>query len=452
MRKVLVVDDEENIRLVLQTLLRKHDYEVEVAESAERALAACEAFEPDFVLADVRMPGMSGIALCEALRARGSAATVIVMSAYGSVELALEAIKAGAYDYVAKPFKQDEVLLVLAKAEEREALRRENRALKEAARQQRELSELLGESEAIRKVLRLIDKVAEYRTTVLIQGESGTGKELVARALHRRSPRADKPFVAINCGAIPGALMESELFGHKRGAFTDAHSDKRGIFQEADKGTLFLDEIGELGAPLQVKLLRVLQEGVVRPVGGTKDVQVDVRVVAATVRDLGKEVAAGRFREDLYYRLNVLQIAVPPLRERLDDVPLLIDHFIERNGRRLGTRVRSIEPRARKLLLGYAWPGNVRELENLIERAVVLADGDVLTEKDIPEYLLGPTDAVERVLAGGELSIKKASRVIEESLIRRALDKTRGNRTAAAKLLEISHRALLYKIKDYGLN
>jgi two-component system response regulator AtoC len=450
-RKVLVVDDEENIRLVLQTLLRKHGYEVQVADSAERALGLADTWKPDFVLADVRMPGMSGIALCEELRARQSEASIVVMSAYGSVELALEAIKAGAYDYIAKPFKQDEVLLVLGKAEERESLRRENRALREAARQERELTELLGQSDAIRQVLRLIDKVAEYRTTVLIQGESGTGKELVARALHKRSPRADKPFVAINCGAIPEALMESELFGHKRGAFTDAHSDKRGIFQEADGGTLFLDEIGELAPVLQVKLLRALQEGVVRPLGATKDVAVDVRVVAATVRDLAKESAAGRFREDLYYRLNVLLITVPPLRQRIDDVPLLLEHFIKRYNERLGTQIKGIDPKARKILLGYHWPGNVRELENLIERAVVLADGDVLGVQDIPDRLQESPDVVQRVLQSGELSIKKAARMIEESLIKRALDKTRGNRTAAAKLLEISHRALLYKIKDYGV-
>jgi two-component system response regulator AtoC len=451
MRKVLIVDDEENIRLVLQTLLRKHGYEVQAADRAERALEVVGSFAPDFILADVRMPGMSGIALCEALRARGCEASVIVMSAYGSVELALEAIKAGAYDYIAKPFKQDEVLLVLAKAEEREALRRENKALREAARQDRELTELLGQSEGIRQVLRLIDKVAEYRTTVLIQGESGTGKELVARALHRRSPRAEKPFVAINCGAIPEMLMESELFGHKRGAFTDAHSDKRGIFQEADGGTLFLDEIGELSPALQVKLLRVLQEGVMRPVGGTKDVPVDVRVVAATVRDLRKEIEAGRFRDDLYYRLNVLQITVPPLRDRVDDVPLLVDHFIRSNNARLGTRITGIDSKALKLLLAYRWPGNVRELENLVERAAVLAEGDVLGVEDIPERLQEAPDVVARVLASGELSIKQAALVIEEALIRRALEKTRGNRTAAAKLLEISHRALLYKIKDYGL-
>jgi two-component system response regulator AtoC len=451
-RKVLVVDDEENIRLVLQTLLRKHGYEVQVADSAERALAQLDNLAPDFVLADVRMPGMSGIELCGAIRTRNADVSVIVMSAYGSVDLALEAMKAGAYDYVQKPFKQDEVLLVLAKAAEREALRRENRALKEAARQDRELSELLGESDAIRQVLRLIDKVADYRTTVLIQGESGTGKELVARALHKRSSRVERPFVAINCGAIPEALMESELFGHKRGAFTDAHSDKRGIFQEADQGTLFLDEVGELTPALQVKLLRALQEGVVRPLGGTKDVTVDVRVVAATVRDLRKEVAAGRFRDDLYYRLNVLQISVPPLRDRLDDIPLLVEHFLRRNNQRLGTRIKGIDAAVRKRLLSYGWPGNVRELENLIERASVLADGDVLTVVDMGDRMQSSTDSVGDVLGGGELSIKKATRTIEDALIRRALERTRGNRTAAAKLLEISHRALLYKIKDYGVS
>jgi two-component system response regulator AtoC len=450
-RRVLVVDDEENIRLVLETLLARHGYEVEAADSAERALARIDAFAPAFVIADVKMPGMSGIELCRALRERGVDATIIVMSAYGSIELALEAIKAGAYDYVAKPFKQDEVLFVLAKAEEREALRRENRALREAAGKQEKLAGLLGESRAMQEVYRLIQKVGEYRTTVLIQGESGTGKELVARALHARSPRAEKPFVAINCGAIPESLMESELFGHKRGAFTDAHSDKRGIFQEADGGTLFLDEIGELTLGLQVKLLRALQEGVVRPLGAPKDVRVDVRVVAATVRDLQKEVDAGRFREDLFYRLNVLQISVPPLRERVEDIPLLVDHFIARTNARLGTAIQGVDPAVRKLLASYHWPGNVRELENLVERAVVLADGDVLAPTDVPERFHAAPNTVARVMQSGELSIKKANRVIEESLIRRALDKTKGNRTAAARLLEISHRALLYKIKDYGV-
>jgi len=451
MRRVLVVDDEENLRLVLRTFLRKQGYEVEVAETAEAALALLDGFGPDFVLADVRMPGMSGIELCQELRARSSPATVIVMSAFGTVELALEAIQAGAYDYISKPFKQDEVLLVLKKAEERESLRRENRALREAIRKESGFGEMLGRSEAMQRLFRTIDKVAGYKTTVLVTGESGTGKELVARALHDRSPRADATFVAVNCGAIPEALLESELFGHKKGAFTDASADKLGLFAEADGGTLFLDEIGELPLSLQVKLLRALQESTIRRLGDTKDRTVDVRVIAATVRDLKREVEAGRFREDLYYRLNVLQLVVPPLRERREDIPLLVEHFIDRNNRRLGTTTQGIDPRAQKMLLEYHWPGNVRELENLVERAVVLSEADTLGVPDLPERVREPADPVAVSLAQGELSIKKTQRYMEETLIRRALQKTGGNRTQAARLLEISHRALLYKIKEYGV-
>jgi two-component system response regulator AtoC len=451
MRRILVVDDEENIRLVLNTLLKKQGYQVETAESAEEALTQLERFDPDFVLADVRMNGMTGIELCAELKARSSLATVILMSAYGSVDLAIEAIKAGAYDYISKPFKGDEVLLALTKAEERESLRRENRALKKAIRDEQTFNGILGKSEAIEQVFATIDKVADYKTTVLIQGESGTGKELVARALHQRSGRTGKPFVAVNCGAIPETLLESELFGHKKGAFTDAHADKNGLFAEAHEGTLFLDEIGELPLGLQVKLLRVLQEGCIRPLGATRDRDVDVRVIAATVRDLRHEVEQGRFREDLYYRLNVLQINVPPLRDRRDDVTLLVDHFVEQNNQRLGTAIRGLAPRAKKLLVDYPWPGNVRELENTIERAVVLAESDVIAVADLPERLREPRDPVAASLATGELSIKKTSRFMEETLIRRALEQTGGNRTQASKLLEISHRALLYKIKDYGI-
>jgi two-component system response regulator AtoC len=451
MRRVLVVDDEENIRVVLRTLLKKHDYQVEAAESAESALEQLERFDPDFVLADVRMSGMTGLELCTELKARSSLATVILMSAYGSVDLAIEAMKAGAYDYISKPFKQDEVLLALTKAEERESLRRENRALKEAIRKEQTFHGILGKSEAIGKVFSTLDKVADYKTTVLIQGESGTGKELVARALHSGSSRKNKAFIPLNCGAIPETLLESELFGHKRGAFTDAHADKKGLFAEADRGTLFLDEIGELPLTLQVKLLRVLQEGRIRPLGATRDHEVDVRVIAATVRDLRHEVEQNRFREDLFYRLNVLQINVPPLRDRRDDIMLLVEHFIERNNGRLGTKIRDVDTRTRKLLLDYPWPGNVRELENTIERAVVLAESDTITLADLPERMREPADPVAASLSTGELSIKKTARFMEETLIRRALEKTGGNRTAAAKLLEISHRALLYKIKDYGI-
>ncbi len=449
--RVLVVDDEENLRLVLRTLLGRAGYDVRVAASAEAALADLDGFEPDFVLADVRMEGMSGIELTRALHARGSAATVIVMSAYGSLDLALEAMKAGAYDYLAKPFKHDEVLLVLKKAEEREALRRENRALRESLRKEHRFEELTGKSEAMQRVFRTLEKVAGYPTTVLLHGASGTGKELVARAIHRLSPRAGRAFVAVNCGAIPEALMESELFGHRRGAFTDATSDKRGLFEEAHQGTLFLDEVGELPLALQVKLLRVLQEGTVRRLGETKDTRVDVRVIAATVRDLGSEVKAGRFREDLYYRLNVLQISLPPLRERAGDLALLIDHFLDKYNARFGTRVKGVAPDALKRIMRYAFPGNVRELENMIERAVVMAEGEAITLDDLSERLREDRDPVAATLGTGELSIKRTTRVIEETLIRRALEQTRGNRTAAARLLEISHRALLYKIKDYGI-
>jgi two-component system response regulator AtoC len=450
MPRVLVVDDEENLRIVLRTMLTKHGYEVEVAASAEAALEAAERAAPDFVLADVRMGGMSGIELTRALAERGSEATVIVMSAYGSVELALEAMKAGAYDYVAKPFKQDEVLLALRKAEERESLRRENRALREQVRASASYAEMIGGSEGMRDVFRTIEKAAGFSTTILIQGESGTGKELVARALHSRGQRAKGPFVAVNCGAIPEALLESELFGHRRGAFTDASSDKPGLFEEAHGGTLFLDEVGELPLGTQVKLLRVLQEGTLRRLGETRDREVDVRVVAATVRDLKEEVDESRFREDLYYRLNVLAIRVPPLRERKSDIALLMDALLERNNARLGTHVRGLDPQAKKLMLAYHWPGNVRELENVLERAMVLADTDVLGVADLPERLREP-DAVRSVIASGELSIKKTTRFIEETLIRKALEKTGGNRTQASKLLEISHRALLYKLKEYGI-
>ena len=449
--RVLVVDDEENIRLVLQTMLKKNGYEVATAACAEDALERLGGFGPDFVLSDVRMPGMSGLELCAEIQARHSPATVILMSAYGSVELAIDAMQAGAYDYVSKPFKKDEVLLTLRKAEERETLKRENVRLKETLREAQSFGKMLGKSEPMKLVFRTIEKVAKYDTTVLVQGESGTGKELVARALHDQGGRAAGPFVAVNCGAIPEALLESELFGHKKGAFTDAHTDKRGLFAEASGGTLFLDELGELPLALQVKLLRVLQEGTIRPLGATRDRDVDVRVVAASVRDIEQEVEEGRFREDLFYRLNVLQVRVPPLRERRDDLPLLIEHFIARNNKRLGTEISGVDAETLKILMGYHWPGNVRELENVLERAVVLADGKELRKADLPPRLREPPDPTKIVLESGDLSIKKMQRFMEQTLIARALEKTGGNRTAAAKLLEISHRALLYKIKDYGL-
>jgi two-component system response regulator AtoC len=450
-RRVLVVDDEENLRVVLRALLRRHGYEVETAASGDEALSLVDAFGPDFVLTDVRMPKMGGLDLLATLKAKGNDATVIVMSAYGNMDMAIEAMKSGAYDYVQKPFKPDEVVLALRKAEERELLRRENRALREEIRKEHKFEDILAKSPSMQEVFRTITKIADYKTTVLVTGESGVGKELVARAIHRRSSRRGGPFVAVNCGAIPENLLESELFGHKRGAFTDAVQDRRGLFEEATTGSLFLDEIGELPIGLQVKLLRVLEDDKIRRVGETRDLKVDVRIITATHRDLLAETKAGRFREDLYYRLNVLPIHVPPLRDRRDDIPLLVDHFLTRNNARLGTAIRGLDSESRRLLYEYSWPGNVRELENTIERAMVLSEGDLLVAADLPERIREARDPVQMQLTSGELSVKKTTRIIEEILIRRALQKTKGNRTRAAEVLEISHRALLYKIKDYQI-
>ena len=446
-----MVDDEENLRVVLKTLLKRHGYEVETATGGEEALALVDSFGPDVVLTDVRMPKMGGLDLLSTLKAKGNEATVIVMSAYGNTDLAIEAMKAGAYDYVQKPFKPDEVVLALRKAEERELLRRENRVLRDEIRKEHRFEDILAKSQTMQEVFRTIAKVAEYKTTVLITGESGVGKELVARAIHTRSDRRAAPFVAVNCGAIPENLLESELFGHKKGAFTDAVQDRVGLFEAADGGTLFLDEIGELPLALQVKLLRVLEDEKIRRLGEARDISVDVRIVAATHRDLTAETKAGRFREDLFYRLNVLHIDVPALRDRREDIPLLVDHFVNRNNARLSTNVRGLDTEARRLLYEYAWPGNVRELENTIERAMVLAEGDLIVAADLPERVREARDPVQVQLASGELSVKKTTRVIEEILIRRALQKTKGNRTRAAEVLEISHRALLYKIKDYQI-
>jgi two-component system, NtrC family, response regulator AtoC len=452
MRRVLVVDDEENLRLVVRTFLKREGYEVEVAATGDDALSLVETFGPDVILTDVRMPKMGGLDLLATLKAKGIDATVIVMSAYGNVDLALEAMKAGAYDYIQKPFKAEEVVLTLRKAEEREALRRENRVLRQEIRKENLFEDLLAKSPPMQAIFKTVAKIADYKTTALITGESGVGKELIARAIHRRSSRRGGPFTAVNCGAIPETLLESELFGYKKGAFTDAGADRAGLFEQANHGTLLLDEIGELPLPLQVKLLRVLQEETIRRLGDNRDVKIDVRILAATHRDLQAETKAGRFREDLYYRINVLPIAIPPLRERREDIPLLIDHFVSRNNARFGTHIRGVDTEARRLLMDYPWPGNVRELENSIERAMVLAEKETIGADDLPERIREAKDPIQLHLTSGELSIKKTARVIEEILIRRALQKTKGNRTRAAEVLEISHRALLYKIKDYHID
>jgi DNA-binding NtrC family response regulator len=458
-RRVLVVDDEEALRDVLTPLLEREGFGVQVAESAERALEVLAEHAVDAVLSDVRMPGMGGLSLVDWIREHRPDVTTIVMSAFGSVELALEAMHRGAYDYISKPFKQDEVVLTLRKAEERQRLRRENAALRARLRQHAEEGDRLGRmlilSEGMRAVARMVRKVAAFKTTVLVLGESGVGKELVSRAIHAQSPRMDGPFVAVNCGAIPDALLESELFGHVKGAFTDALVDKRGLFEEAGGGTLFLDEIGELPSPLQVKLLRALQEEEIRRVGDTRPIRVDVRVVAATSRDLGQMVEEGTFRSDLFYRLEVMPIHVPPLRERKEDIGPLVTHFVASTNTRLGTRLEGVTPAALDALLAYDWPGNVRELENTLEHAAVMAEGAWIDVDALPDRTRRPsasTSGLSLRLHDDDLSVKRAQRHLERELILRALERTGGNRTHAAKLLELSHRALLYKIKDFGLS
>jgi two-component system response regulator AtoC len=453
-RSVLIVDDESSMRHLLSVILTDRGYEARAVARADEALREIAAREYDLMLTDVRMPGMDGIALLAEVHRLQPELTVIVMSAYGAHDAAIEAMKAGAYDYLSKPFRPEEVVLVLRKAEERERLQRENRRLRTEIAAEYRPESIVGTSAAMRDVMRQVGKVAPQKTTVLLEGESGTGKELLARALHDLSPRASFPFVAVNCGAIPGELVESELFGHVKGAFTDASRNKKGLVVEADGGTLFLDEIGELQLGLQVKLLRFLQEEEVRPVGDTRARKVDVRVVAATARDLSRTVAAGEFREDLYWRLNVVGVRLPPLRERREDILALAEHFLARY-RRLRSELPalSLSAEARDALLAHRWPGNVRELEHAMERAVVLAEGPEIREEDLPETVRAPTAEAPAVrLPEGTLSIKRAIRSVEEQLIRAALERTGGNRTRAAELLDLSYRALLYKIKDYGIS
>ncbi len=453
-RNVLIVDDEASMRHLLSVILADRGCQVRAVAGAAPALEELKARDFDAVITDVRMPGGDGIALTRAILEKQPSVTVIVMSAYGSHDAAIEAMKAGAYDFLQKPFKPDDVLLCLRKAEERERLTRENRRLRTELRAGFPADAIVSRGEPMEAVLRQVAKVAPQKTTVLIHGESGTGKELVARLLHERSSRAAMPFVAVNCGAIPGELLETELFGHARGAFTDAVRAKKGLALEADGGTLFLDEIGELPLALQVKLLRFLQEEEVRPVGDTRPVKVDVRVVAASARDLAQAVAAGQFREDLYWRLAVVELRIPALRDRPDDLEPLARHFLARFAP-LRPEVRGLDfsPEALERLRAHRWPGNVRELMHAVERAVVLADGPVIGEEDLPDAVRAPAppQAAGGAAAPDNLSVKRATRALEARLIREALARTGGNRTRAAELLDLSYRALLYKIRDYGL-
>jgi len=454
MFRVLVVDDEESMRHMLSIILKKEGYDIVCAEGGEQALKILGKDEFDFVICDIKMPGVDGVDFLKRLKTEQdiiSQPTIVMMSAYGTIDMAIECMRLGAYDYISKPFKADEMILTLKKAEERERLKSENLRFKQALQAEYDFKNIIAKSHQMIEIFQLIKKVADYNTTVLLTGGSGTGKELVARALHYNGNRRDKSFIAVNCGAIPENLLESELFGHVKGAFTDAVRNKNGLFEEADGGTIFLDEIGELPKDLQVKLLRVIQEGELRRVGDSKSRKIDVRIIAATAKDLMEEIKKGNFREDLFYRLNVVPIKIPPLRERQGDIPLLVNHFIERYAKKFGKAVKGISDMAMNLLISYAWPGNVRELENIIERAVILEDTEVIREENLP-FTKKTGQSLHQIEAlSNDLSIKKAEEELEKTLIRKALEMTNGNKTKAAHLLEISHRALIYKIKEFGL-
>jgi two-component system, NtrC family, response regulator AtoC len=448
---VLVIDDEPGLRQSLGLLLSDAGYAITAESDGKRGLARALAEPFDLVLCDVRMPEMDGLAFLRAFRQQGGQSLVIVMSAYGGEDAALAAMQEGAYDYIPKPFRPDEVVLTLRKAEERERLRREVAGLRaQLASAPRERA-VVAASPAMRDALELVARVAEHRTTVLITGESGTGKEVIARAIHHASPRAREAFVAINCAAIPENLLESELFGHRRGAFTGATADKPGLFEQADGGTLFLDEIGELPLGLQAKLLRVLQEGELRRVGDDKNRHVDVRVLGATARDLEREAKAGRFREDLFYRLNVVTVYLPPLAARPQDVAPLAQHFAALLSDRLGRKL-TLSAATVAWLEAQPWPGNVRELAHAIERAAVLTDADVLEPEHFRERPGAAPPAAPAVESADDGTLRAAVERIERDTISAALRAADGNRRLAAQRLGISLRTLFYKLERLGIS
>jgi two-component system NtrC family response regulator/two-component system response regulator HydG len=446
-QRILVVDDEQNARDALKTIFTEEGYDVAEAADGEAGLAALSTFKPDAVLCDIRMPKMDGLQLLENSKAEGHSAVFVMVTAFGSIETAVQAMKMGAEDYVTKPVDVSAVLARLEKVLEKRALRQENELLRERLREKYKFSNIVGESAELQGVFDVVARAAPTRATILVLGESGTGKELIAQAIHEASPRRDKPFVKVNCAALTETLLESELFGHEKGSFTGAIGRREGRFELANGGTLFLDELGDISPALQVKLLRVLQQQEFERVGGTQTVKVDVRVVAATNRDLEAEVKAGRFREDLYYRLNVVSVVLPPLRKRKTDVPALVQHFLERYGQMHGKQMKGLAPGTLNVLLAYDWPGNVRELGNVVERAVVLARGSELTSDDLPAALRGPrpTDRTSDSLIPGASLYE-----IEREAILRTLDLVGGSTSRAADLLGISVRKIQYRLKEYA--
>ena len=445
--RILVVDDEPNARAALRTILGEEGFAVSEASDGVEALEKLRVENVDVVLADIRMPRMDGVTLVRTARQEGIPALFVMMTAFASIETAVEAMRAGAENFLVKPLEPSTVLVVLEKVLEKQRLSRDAEQLKDRVRQRYRFESMIGDSPALQAVFEVVKRAAPTKATVLLLGESGTGKELVAQAIHQESSRHDRPFIKVACAALSESLLESELFGHERGSFTGAVGRREGRFELADGGTLFLDEIGEIPASVQVKLLRALQQREFERVGGTETLKVDVRVVAATNRDLAAEVAAGRFREDLYYRLNVVAVTLPPLRTRKGDIPALVSHFIQKFDQAYEKSVRGLLPGTLNALIRYDWPGNVRELENVIERAVVLSTGPLLTSEELPPALSGPGPGLARP---GGLIPGATIRQLEREAILRTLEVVDGSTTRAAAMLGISPRKIQYRLKEYA--
>jgi two-component system response regulator PilR (NtrC family) len=450
---LLIVDDEASMLDFLSLLFQGEGYEVTTARSVEEARRALERGSLDLVLCDILMPDGNGLDLLKEIKATDGSPPVIMMTAYTSTKSAIEAMKLGAADYVSKPFDVDELKIVAQKALERAELAEENVYLRRELEKKYTFNNIIGKSSRMQAIFSLIDRIARTTSTVLIHGESGTGKELIARAIHFASPRANRRFLSINCGAMPENLLESELFGHERGAFTGAVREKKGLFQEADHGTLFLDEIGEMTPSMQVKLLRALQEKVVRKVGGTEEEPVDARIIAASNQDLEARLQTGEFREDLYYRINVLPINLPPLRQRREDIPLLADFFLQKYSRQMELPPRQISIEAMNILESYDWPGNVRELENLIERVLALSHAETITTRDLPVHLLTNRRANQELIQLPEegLDLEAYLESIRAQLMMEALERSGGVQTQAAELLGMSFRSFRYYAKKAGI-
>ncbi len=453
-QKILIVDDEKKICNILTQILSDEGYTVRAVGNGEEAIKVVDSFDSELILMDQNMPGMNGIEAMTHIKEKHPDMSIIILTAYGSIPLAVEAIKKGAYDYISKPFDNEELLIIIRRALEHSRLTEEISHLKKQLQEKYSFKNIISVSSKMQKVFERMQRICETNATVLIQGESGTGKELIVRAIHYHGQRRDKPLVAINCGAIPINLLESEFFGYEKGAFTDAKERKIGKFEHADGGTLFLDEVGELPLDAQVKLLRVLDERKINRIGGRESIPIDVRFIAATNKDLQEEVKKGTFRLDLFYRLNIFTITVPPVRERKEDIPLLVEHFIDKYNKQLGLKIKSISKSAMSNLQDYNLPGNVRDLENAVQSAMIVAQDEVIQSEDLPLRIRGYpelTDETDLKKTGLEEYTKQLSMKIEKELIIKALEKCHNNRTNTANLLKISRKTLFNKMKNYGL-